>query len=752
LPVKINFFKLKSLFNGFNYLENMFNYLKLLPVILFIPTLSYSQNFSKKEIDRYKQEAQRATIIRDNWWVPHIYGKTDAATVFGLLYAQCEESFKSVEENNLEMLGRLSEVYGVKQLYSDLQMKLIYDTAKAINDYTHSPAWLKKLCDAAADGINYYLYKHPETKPEVLTHFEPWFALMRTNGSISATQNGGITLADMKNLYPADNDVSYLDKSKRFYDEDPVGSNGFAVAPAKTLSKNAILYINPHVTFYYRSEVEMESDEGLKAYGAVTWGTFFVFQGFNQYCGWMHTSGETDVADLFKETVVKKGGNLFTKYDNERKPVIKREIIIRYKKDNGFAEKNFTTYATIHGPVMGSRNGQWLSLRENNRSLTALEQSWLRTKAKGFEEFKKIMNFRSNTSDNTVFADNKGNIAYWHGNYVPKRNKNFDYSLPVDGSTSLSDWSGIYALDSIVHVYNPTTGFIQNCNSTPFTVSGSSSPHKENYPVFMAPDGENFRAVNAVKLLQQAKNITIDKMIHDIGYNHYLAAFDLIIPVLLKDFDTRIATDSSKNNLKEVIDYLRLWNRSSADTSVATTIAIEFGYRFIQKIAPVTNRYQQTDAVGQLSKAIATTNATERLQLLMETVDDLRKRFGTWKVMWGSVNHYQRPADGIFSDGIPSLPLGLASSNFGSLPAFASRRFPNTNLRYGVAGNSFIAAVEFGKKVKAKTVVTGGQSFDPASKHYSDQAQMYIDGNFKEVLFYKEEVLKHVEREYHPGE
>jgi acyl-homoserine lactone acylase PvdQ len=611
---------------------------------------------------------------------------------------------------------------------------------------------LKKLLDAAADGVNFYLYRHPEVKPLVLTRFEPWFALLRTNGSISATQNGGITTEDMRELYPSSHSTSYIEKNLPFYEVDPAGSNGFAVAPVKTASKNAILYINPHVTFYYRTEVQMVSDEGLNVYGAVTWGTFFVFQGFNQYCGWMHTSGDTDVADLFMEQTVKKKDSLFTKYDRRLIPVKTKPITVRYKKGSGFDEQRFTAYYTFRGPVMGSRNGRWLSLRENNRSLNALIQSWERTRAKGFGDFKKIMDLRSNTSDNTVFADYKGNIAYWHGNFIPKRSKKFDYSLPVDGSTSETDWHGIYSLDEIVHVYNPSTGYIQNCNSTPFTVSGTSSPKKENYPVYMAPDGQNFRALNAARLLSEAKNLTIDKMIHDIGYSHYLAAFDYLIPALLKDYDALSASDPLRKNLSEAMDSLKRWDRNSSASSIASTVAIEFGYRFLQKLPPSANPYDAGNLVGRVWATLQATTAKERLDLLTETLNDLEKRFGTWKTPWGAVNRYQRPADGKFDDARPSLPVGLATATFGSIPSFAAKRFPNTDKRYGVSGNSFVACVEFGKKVKARSVTTGGQSFDPSSKHYTDQAEMYIDGNFKDVLFYKEEVLKHAERQYHPGE
>lgn len=727
--------------------------MKLLFALVLVPFISFSQQFSQKEIDRYKTQAQKVTIIRDNWGVPHIYGKTDADAVFGLLYAQCEENFNKVEENNLEMMGRLSEVYGESQLYNDLQMRLIYDTAAAIADYKRSPLWLKKLLDAAADGVNYYLYKHPEIKPLVLTHFEPWFALLRTNGSISATQNGGITTRDMRELYPAKNNAtSYLEKHLPFYEVDPTGSNGFAVSPAKTASKNAILYINPHVTFYFRTEVQLVSDEGLNAYGAVTWGTFFVFQGFNQYCGWMHTSGITDVADLFAEQTVTNTNSLFTRYDGKLMPVKTKPVTIRYKNGNGFGEQQFTTYYTNHGPVMGSRNGQWLSLRENNRSLNALMQSWLRTKAKGFDDFKKVMDLRSNTSDNTVFADYKGNIAYWHGNFVAKRSKKFDYSLLVDGSTSETDWHGLYDLDQIVHVYNPATGFIQNCNSTPFTVSGKASPKKEAYPTYMAPDGQNFRALNAERLLSVANNLTIDKMIHTVGYSHYLTAFDYLIPALVKDFDALSSSDPLRENLSEAMDLLKAWDKNSSASSIASTVAIEFGYRFLQKVPPSPNPYDATNGVGQLLATLQATTSTDRLNILSETLKDIEKKFGSWKTPWGSVNRYQRPADGRFDDAKPSLPVGLAAATFGSLPSFASRRFPDLDKRYGVSGNSFVACVEFGKRIKAKSVITGGQSFDPSSPHYTDQAEMYIEGNFKDVLFYKEDVLKHVERQYHPGE
>jgi acyl-homoserine lactone acylase PvdQ len=401
---------------------------------------------------------------------------------------------------------------------------------------------------------------------------------------------------------------------------------------------------------------------------------------------------------------------------------------------------------------MGSRNGQWMSLKEYNRSLDALMQSWLRTKTKSFEEFKKVMNMRANNSNNTVYADEKGNIAYWHGDFMPRRDPKYDFSLPVDGSTSATDWKGVHSLDEIVHLYNPASGWIQNCNSTPFTSSGESSPKKEDYPAYMAPDGQNARAINAIRLLSDAKELTIDKVIHEIGYNHYLAAFDILFPPLFQAYDELGSSDSLKQQLAEPINILKAWDKNSSASSIASAVGIEWAYNMAQLASPAANPYDKSNAIKQLNSMVSNTSSREKLTILSSTLADLTKRFGTWKTAWGEINRYQRTTNNKFNDAAPSLPVGLAAATWGCIPSFATRRFPNSVKRYGVSGNSFVACVEFGKRVKAKTVITGGQSFDPDSKHFTDQAQMYIDGNFKDALFYKEDVLKHAERSYKPGE
>ncbi|WP_295796553.1 penicillin acylase family protein [Mucilaginibacter sp.] len=721
---------------------------KLIIALVLSPILCFAQKYSSTEINRFKQQAAAVTIVRDNWGVPHIYGKTDADAVFGLMYTECEDNFKGIEQNYLYQLGRQTEVAGSKELYTDVQLQLIADTADAIKDYKAAAPWFRKLMDAFADGVNYYLYTHPAIKPAVFQHFEPWYALMFTDGSVSATVTGGINLSETAKFYSNEPEkIGAIYKPK--VDDRETGSNGFAIAPSKSKSGQAMLYINPHVPFYFRSEVQLVSDEGLDVYGAVTWGQFFVYQGFNPHCGWMHTSSNADVGDLYAEKVTKKDGQWFYEYDGKLKPVTTRKLVLNIKTAAGVEQKVITGCYTHHGPVLGSRDGKWLALKANNRSYNALVESWLITKAKTFAEYKKAMGLLQNATNNTVYADDQGNIAFWYGNFMPKRNPAYDWRLPVDGTTPATEWQGLHPVDESVHVYNPANGWIQNCNSTPFASSGKYSPDKNKYPAYMAPDGQNFRAVNAIKLLGDGKKLSIDELIVK-GYNHYLAAFDVLLPPLFKAYDA--APDSVRQALAGPVNTMKQWDRNSATNSVSTTLAVEWGTALMRKLPAAKSDEESTYQTERIGNLMQTLTAKQQMEIFAEAVNAVKNRYGSWEIKWGDINRYQRPADGkTFSDDVPSLPVGAVSSAFGQLPSFQSRTM-DTKKRYGYSGNSFIAAVEFGTRIKAKTIITGGQSFNPASKHYTDQAGMYIEGKFKEVLFYKADVLKHAEKTYHPGE
>lgn len=728
--------------------------MKKIFLLLLWPVHLFSQPFTKEETSRWQKQSQQVTIIRDNWGIPHLYGKTDADAVFGLMYAQCEDDFKRVEMNYVEKLGRMAEVKGEAEVYNDLLIRMIIDSAGAVKDYNNSPAWLKKLCNAFADGINYYLYKNPGTKPALLNRFKPWYPMLWTDGSIGAINTADITVNELKNFYSGEPPVSVI--KKEMAEEVLTGSNGFAFSPKITESGNSILYINPHVTFYFRPEVHMVSEEGLNAYGAVTWGQFFVYQGFNEHCGWMHTSSAVDAADTYIEKISKKENGWVYEYDGKERPVIQKRISINAKKGTGIETTNINALFTHHGPIMAKRNGQWLSVRADNRIMNGLIQCWQRTKATSFEEFKKTLDLKGNISNNTVYADAEGNIAYWHGNRIPARDTKYDWSKAVDGSTSATEWKGYHNISETVLSINPPNGWLQNCNSTPYTVAGSNSPKKESYPAYMAPDGENFRSVNAVRVLSEENKYTIDKVIRA-GYDKRLSAFEILVPALVKTFEITVPySDSLYAYLIGPISVLKNWDYRCGEKSIATTLAVEWG----QRILPAIFRTkviddEEADQVDKAKYFAANAKADELLQPLLTTINDLQNKFGRWQIPWGDINRFQRISSDIdnkFDDSKPSIAVPFVSSTWGMLPSYTSRAFPGTKKRYGVNGNSFICAVEFGKKIKAKSLLAGGESGDLNSKHFFDQGEMYSKGIFKEVLFYKEDVMQHVERAYHPGE
>lgn len=752
--------------------------MKKIFLLLLFPLQLYAQGFSDQEIKRWEKQAAQTTIIRDHFGVPHIYGKTDADAVFGLLYAQCEDDFKRVELNYIEKLGRLSEVQGEKMLYADLLIRMIIDPVTAKKDYEQSPAWLKKLCNAYADAINYYLYRHPEQKPALLNRFEPWFPFLWTDGSIGAINTASLGTGDLKKLYGEGGDFAISGFPQRqkeqsgalkdennlsditvnnFEEKDPGGSNGFAFSPGITASGKSILYINPHVTFYFRPEVHMVSEEGLNVYGAVTWGQFFIYQGFNEHCGWMHTSSAVDAADDYIEKISKGQKGWEYQYEGQAKKLTAKPIVLQYGTGSSLQSRTFTAYFTHHGPVMAKRNGQWLSVRADNQIADGLKQCWLRTKAKGMTDFKKTLDLKGNISNNTVYADAAGNIAYWHGNRIPIRDTTYNWNQPVDGSIRATEWKGYHPISETVQSINPSNGWLQNCNSTPFTVAGKESPLRKNYPFYMAPDGENFRGINAVRTLSENNQYTIDKVIAA-GYDKRLAAFEPLVPALVNAFEKTVRyEDSLYAWLAGPVAVLKNWDYRCGEQSIATTLAIEWGQKLLPLIQASTDEdeFEFTDQVSKTRRFAAKAEPAQLLLPLLDVIKSLSARFNRWQVPWGEINRFQRISAAIenkFDDRLPSYPVAFASSTWGMLPSYTSRSFPGTQKRYGVNGNSFICAVEFGEKIKAKSLLAGGESGNEQSPHFFDQGLMYSKGLFKDVLFYKEDVLKQAKKTYHPGE
>jgi acyl-homoserine-lactone acylase len=709
------------------------------------------------ESARWKQEAASVVITRDDWGIAHIHGATDADAVFGMEYAQAEDDFNRIETNYINAMGRLAEAEGESRIYQDLRMKLFVDPTELKKQYAASPDWLKALMNAFADGLNFYLYKHPEVKQRVIHHFEPWMALSFTEGSIGGDLER-INLPQLEAFYahppePPASNLTAHEEGPYIHESDPpepTGSNGMAIAPSKTRDHHALLLINPHTSFFFRSELQMSSDHGLDAYGAVTWGQFFIYQGFNERAGWMHTSSGVDAVDEYLETIQKKDNRLFYKYGNELRPLSTEQITVPYKTDHGIAEKKFTIYRTHHGPIIREANGKWISIRLMQEPIKALTQSYIRTKAKDYKSFRQTLELKANSSNNTIFADADGDIAYFHGNFIPRRDTAFDFTKPVDGSNPATDWKGLLGVNELPQLLNPDSGWLYNSNNWPWSGAGISSLRKVDYPVYVETGTETARGLHAIRVLQDKKDFTLDSLIAA-AYDSYLPWFDQTIPALLKAYDALPSADPLKTKLADPIQQLRTWNHRWAIDSVPTSLAIFWGEDIRRNVAPAAQKE------GLRVEDYLTTNASpaQLLQSLSAATDELASNFGTWKTPWGDINRFQRLTGDIvqpFNDANPSIPVGFTSSFWGSLASFGARTYPGTKKWYGTSGNSFVAVVEFGEKVHAKAVTAGGESGNPSSPHFNDQEKRYSTGDLRDVYFYPSDLKGHIERQYHPGD
>jgi acyl-homoserine-lactone acylase len=706
---------------------------------------------------RLEAEARNVTITRDDWGIPHIHGKTDADAVFGMIYAQCEDDFSRVQRNLLDALGWTARAEGKSAIWSDLREQLWIDPAVLKQDYAKSPGWLKKLMNAWADGLNWYLANHPEVQP-VIAHYEPWMALSFTEGSIG----GDITrveLAPLAKFYGADpaTTLALTDTTPPTW-VDPIGSNGIAIAPKLSADGHALLLINPHVTFNFRTESQMTSDEGLDAYGASTWGQFFIYQGFNQHVGWMHTSTGIDAVDEFAETIEQKNGKYFYRFGKQLLPVKTRDITIRYRDDDGsMAERTFTAYFTQHGPIVRSGNGKWIAEALMNRPVPALEQSWLRTKATDLASYMKVAELKANSSNNTLFADDKGEIAFLAPQFIPKRDNSFDYLEPVDGSNPATAWQGMTPLKDMPNSIDPPNGWVFNTNNWPYSAAGQYSPKRTDFPQYMDSFGENARGIHATLMLTGAKDFTKAKVITD-AFDSYLPAFARLVPILVKDYDGLPAGDPQKAELAGPIAVLRSWDYRWGLASIPTTLAVTWGDKLWNEVsdaAIASGLDAHTTDLREIDYIAEKATPKQRLDALAATVARLEKDFGYWGVPWGEINRYQRLDDSIephFDDSKSSIGVPFTASRWGSLAASNAHRWPNTNKYYGRSGNSFVAVVEFGPKVSARAIHVGGQSGNPDSPHFTDQAQRYVSGDLRTVYFWPEQLEGHTTRVYHPGE
>jgi acyl-homoserine-lactone acylase len=677
--------------------------------------------------------AREVAIYRDVYGVPHVFGRTDASTVFGFAYAQAEDNFWQIEDNYIRALGRSSEIYSEATFSGDRLNHALEIPRLAREEYGRLDSHTRALCDAYAAGLNYYLKRHAETSPRLLAKIEPWYplAFIRYN----YYQNGFAQdpAIDFRNIQTAEN--------KRGMNANQ-GSNGWVIAPSKSATGHAMLFINPHLPFFGSGQVyegHVHSDEGWNFTGYTRLGFPFPYVGHNENGGWVSTDNAADLTDVYVETFDDPSRPLAYRYGDGYRVATEHIEEIRVKTPTGIETRRLTMRRTHHGPIIGARDGKPLAIRMAKFE----DDGWLRewyemTRAKSLDELKRAMSPLNMLFGNVMYADRQGNTFYLYNGAVPRRNPRFDWRKPVDGSDPATEWQGYHTIDELPQLTNPKTGWMQNCNTTPYLLTSEGNPDPKDFPPYMVQEEDNLRGEISRRILSQNKRFTFDQWRRAafdttvIGADKYLPS---MLAVLKKRLDELgMANDKESQNLRAAFDELLRWNHRSTNDSIAMTLFSLW-----------------RDRLG----ANKLVDDQTQVAVFAEVLKALERDFGTWRVAWGEINRLQRLDESkgeSFQDNRPSIAIPGVSGWNGAVFTFYAIEVKVQKKRYGVAGGTYISVVEFAPKVRALSVHVFGSSGRPESRHYMDQSPLYARGEFKPAWLTLSEIKAHLERAYHPGE
>jgi penicillin amidase len=677
--------------------------------------------------------ARAVTIYRDVYGVPHVFGRTDESTVFGFAYAQAEDNFWRIEENFISAVGRSSEIYGEETLNNDRLNHALEIPRLAREEYSRLDPHTRSLCDAYAAGLNYYLKRNPETKLRLLTKFEPWhtLAFIRYN----YYQNG----------FARDPAISYPDiqtaENERGMKENQ-GSNGWVIGPSKSATGHAMLFINPHLSFFGSGQVyegHIHSEEGWNFTGYTRFGFPFPYVGHNENGGWVSTDNAADLTDVYLETFDDPKRPLAYRYGKGYRMATERTAEILVKTPNGMQTRRFTMRKTHHGPILSARNGKHLSIRMAKFESDGWLREWYQmTRAKSLNELKRAMAPLNMLFGNVMYADRQGNTFYLYNGAVPRRDPRFDWKKPVDGSDPATEWRGYHTIDELPQLTNPKSGWMQNCNTTPFLLTDTGNPDPKNFPTYMVQEGDNFRGEISRRILSQNKKFTFEEWRRASSDTTVMAA-DKYLPSMLAALKKRLdessnADEKETQNLRAAYEELSRWNHRSSTESVAMTLFFFWG-----------GKIEENNANDDKARAAA----------LADVLKKLESDYGTWRVAWGEINRLQRLDESkgeTFQDIRSSIAIPGVSGGAGAVFTFYATPERGQKKRYGVAGGTYVSVVEFAPKVRGLSVHVFGASGHPENRHYTDQSPLYARGEFKPAWLTIEEIKANLERAYRPGE
>ncbi|HSJ07754.1 MAG TPA: penicillin acylase family protein [Longimicrobiales bacterium] len=688
--------------------------------------------------------ARTVTIVRDAWGVPTIYGPTDAAVSFGLAYAQAEDNYWQIEEDYIHALGRASHYYGERYLEADLVKRAFEVERLSREEYDREPADRKALWDGFAAGLNYYVRSRPGVQARLIARFEPWmpFAMYRTvsaGTTVDCVRLGGAGGLAASTGRPVQLvgvwDEAALEAGRRGR-AGPAGSNVWAIAPSRTAAGHALLFQNPHVGFFgsgQRYEMHVHSETGWHVRGFAILGTPVPRAGHNEALAWSHTNTGADHSDVYAVAFDHPDDPLLYRYDGEWRRATEWEDTVMVNTPAGVEARTYRFRRTHHGPIVAEREGRALAVRVGRMEEGGSLQQWYAmTRSTDLASFRAALAGRAFPISNTMYADRSGNIGYVHGNAVPRRDPAYDWTRPVDGNTSATEWRGYHDLDELPQLLNPAAGWLQNTNSTPFLASAApSNIDPAAYPAYMAPEQDNARARSSRRLLEGERAWTLEMLARAAFDTHVMDAADEVARLVREWEEVGGQNPHRAMLMDEALDILREWDHRSTIESTAMTLYV----------------------VWQERLRAGDGGAFAAFRALEDAVARLRRDFSSVRVAWGDINRLQRTHTSgrePFRDDVPSFPVPGAEAWTGVIFRFTAPATPSGR-RYGVSGHTWVSVVELGPQLRSRSIVQFGQSADPTSRHWFDQAPLYARGELKPAWFTPEDVQANAVRVYRPG-